>query len=163
SGIAAVAASTVSMNFVSLVPPRNTSLSPPSRTPLNSDFLNDSTPSMPSSIDPLATKFTTRTGCWCPRRCTRPIRCSSTAGVHGRIQVHHNVGVLQVQPTPPGVGGQEDTTRRVFAEAIDEQLAGRARQPAVEERMPNAARLQLADQQLVHLEPLAEDDDLHLG
>ena len=45
-----------------------TSFSPPSSTPANSDCLNRSTPSMPSSMVPVATKLTTRTGCRWPNR-----------------------------------------------------------------------------------------------
>ncbi len=56
-----VTTSTLSMNFESREPCRNTSLSPPSSTPANSDFLNASNESMPSSIVPSATKFTTCT------------------------------------------------------------------------------------------------------
>ena len=43
-------------------PRKNTSFSPPSRTPAKSDFLKRSTASMACSIVPSAMKFTTRTG-----------------------------------------------------------------------------------------------------
>ena len=83
AGIEPVAFSTDSMNFFSRVPPMKTSSWPASNTPANIDFLNANSESIPSSIVPWAMKSTTRTGrCW-PRRCTRPIRCSKTAGFHG--------------------------------------------------------------------------------
>ena len=89
------------MNLFSRLPPRNTSVSPPSSTPANSDFLNFSTDSIPSSIVPWATKLTTRTGCLWPSRCTRPIRCSSTAGFHGRSMFSTTEACCKFSPTPP--------------------------------------------------------------
>ncbi len=90
------------MNFDSFVPCRKISLSPPSSTPANSDFLNASTDRMPSSMLPWPTKLTTCTPRDWPMRCTRPMRCSSTAGFHGMSMFTTTAAACcRFRPTPP--------------------------------------------------------------
>ena len=107
------------MNRVSRVPPRKPRLAAV-EMPADKERLNFSTDSMPSSIVPWATKLTTCTGCFWPSRWTRPMRCSSTAGFHGRSMFTTIDGMLQVQARAAGVGGQEDPAVGVVAEAVDQ-------------------------------------------
>ena len=83
-------------------PKKNTSLSPPSSAPANSDFLNASNDRIPSSMVPCATKLMVCTCAFCPSRCTRPVHCSSTAGFHGKSMLMTVEAVCcKLRPTLP--------------------------------------------------------------
>jgi len=84
SPICPVTFSTSFMKRVSRDPPSRISPLPPSRIPADKERLNASTESMPSSIVPFDTKLMMRTGRTWPMRWMRAMRCSRTAGFHGR-------------------------------------------------------------------------------
>ena len=85
---------------------------------------------MPSSMLPWPTKLTTCTPRDWPMRCTRPMRCSSTAGFHGRSMLTTTAAACcRFRPDAAGVGGQEQAAVGIVVEALDQRaaLARRAR------------------------------------
>ena len=101
SGIVSVTCSTSFMKRAMRLPPSETESSPPSRIPAKRDFLNANLLNIPCSIVPSDMKFTTRpVRCW-PSRCTRPIRCSRTAGFQGRSRLIIVEAFWRLRPVPP--------------------------------------------------------------
>lgn len=82
-------------------PPSDISPVPPSRIPANRERLKASTESMPSSIVPLAMKLTICTGRFWPMRWMRAMRCSSSAGFHGKSILTSVEACCKFKPVAP--------------------------------------------------------------
>ena len=96
-----VTLSTSFMKRLRREPPSEISPLPPSRIPADNERLNASTESMPSSMVPFATKLMTRTGRVWPMRWMRAIRCSRTAGFHGKSMFTSVEACCRLRPVLP--------------------------------------------------------------
>ena len=83
---------------------------------------------------------------------------------HGRVPRHFEiddrVGGLQVQPGAARIGAEEDATRFVVAEALDQAAPRLAGDVAVQDHMADGQRFDHLRRLLEHHFPLAEHDDL---
>src|SRR5581483_3593535 len=79
--------------------PRMRSISP--RTAVNRRSLYVSSSRTRASIVSRTERFTTVTACCCPRRWTRPIRCSTDMGFHGRSKLRSFQQNWMLRPSPP--------------------------------------------------------------
>ena len=84
------------------------------------------------------------------------MRCSSTAGFHGRSMFSTTEACCRFSPTPPASVDRNARQLRIVAEAIHQVLALRPRNAAVEQDVLPLPALEPPPQQLVHAEPLAE-------
>ena len=81
-------------------------------------------------------------------------------GIPGNIHVDHRGAALEVEPDSAGIGGEEDPATGIFLETGHESLALLGRHPAVQMDITDAVLREDPLHQLVHSEPLAEDDHL---
>src|SRR3989449_9095530 len=80
--------------------------------------------------------------------------------IPGQVDVHHDRRVLEVEANAARVGREERAAARVFTELVDQVLAFGALDAAVKEYVAPLPSLEPAHEDLVHPEPLAEDDRL---
>ena len=99
---------------------------------------------MPSSMVPWPTKLTTCTPRDWPMRCTRPMRCSSTAGFHGRSMfTTTDAACCRFRPTPPASVDRNRRHRGIVVKALDQRAALLARHAAEQHMAPVALALAL--------------------
>src|SRR5260221_643849 len=77
------------------------------------------------------------------------------------VDVDDDAGVLEIESNAAGVRGEEDAAFRIFVESLDELPPLAAVDAAVKENVPPFPLFDLSLQNLMHAQPLAEDQ--HLG